>query len=97
MMPIPDQYNDSKTYKHGELCRRWTQWSAAAWPTVYRASCVGLAMQGIPPEKDNIGHFWIADEGPEGEVAPTIFVATSDPAVDRIDRLLAISCRDNRL
>ena len=73
MLMIPDQYNDSKTYKHGELCRRWTQWSTVTWPIAYRASCTGLAMQGIPPEKDNIGHFWIA-EGLEGEAAPTMSV-----------------------
>jgi len=73
MLMIPDHYNDSKTYKHGELCKRF---SSEDIMTVYRASCTGLAMQGIPPDKDNIGHFWIS-EGPQGEVASTMAVLAS--------------------
>ena len=70
----PDHYNDSKTYKHGELCKRFNGKDMI----VYRASCTNLAMQGIPPDdKDKTDvSFWIS-EGPEGEAATTLAVLAS--------------------
>ena len=55
---IPDHYNDSKTYKHGELCKRFNGKDII----VYRASCTNMAMQGIPLNKDSIGSFWMEEE-----------------------------------
>jgi hypothetical protein len=71
---IPDTYNDSKTYKHGELCKRWNGQDII----VYRASCTNMAMQGIPPDdKDKTdGSFWIS-EGPEGDSPDTLAVLAS--------------------
>ena len=51
----PKYYNDSKTYKHDELCRD-------NYDTIYRASCTNLAMCGIPPDGNSIGNFWIEVE-----------------------------------
>ena len=50
-----DYYKDSKTYGHDDLCRGEND-------VIYRASCTMLAMQGIPPNKDTIGNFWIEVE-----------------------------------
>ena len=51
----PEYYNDSKTYKHDELCRD-------NYDTIYRASCTNKAMRGIPPDGNSIGNFWIEVE-----------------------------------
>ena len=53
-----DYYNDWKTYGHDDLCRGEND-------VIYRASCTMLAMQGIPPNKDTIGNFWIEIDGKE--------------------------------
>ena len=29
---------------------------------MYGASCSGTAMQGIAPDSENIGHWWLAEE-----------------------------------
>ena len=58
---MPDHYppyNNSKTYKHGELCERFNGKDII----VYRASCTNMAMQGIPLNKDSIGSFWMEEE-----------------------------------
>ena len=52
---IPDYYKDSKTYNHDELCKGEND-------VIYRVSCTMLAMQGIPPNEDTIGNFWIEVE-----------------------------------
>ena len=51
----PEYYKDSKTYGHDDLCMGEND-------VIYRANCTMLAMQGIPPNKDTIGNFWIEDE-----------------------------------
>jgi len=51
----PEYYKDLKTYGHDDLCRGEND-------VIYRASCTMLAMQGIPPNKDTIGNFWIEVE-----------------------------------
>ena len=48
----PEFYDDSKTYKHDELCRD-------NYDIIYRASCTNLAMRGIPPNEKSIGNFWV--------------------------------------
>ena len=52
---IYDYYNDSKTYKHDDLCKDEND-------VVYRASCTRKTMQGIPPDETSIGSFWIEVE-----------------------------------
>ena len=49
-----DIYNAEKTYKQDETC--------LYEGIVYRASCGGAAIIGIPPIEDSIGTFWIAEE-----------------------------------
>ena len=51
----PEYYKDLKTYGHDDLCRGEND-------VIYRASCTMLAMQGISPNKDTIGNFWIEVE-----------------------------------
>jgi len=51
----PEYYKDSKTYGHDDLCMGEND-------AIYRANCTMLAMQGIPPNKDTIGNFWIEEE-----------------------------------
>ena len=50
-----EYYDDSKTYKHDELCRDNHN-------ITYRASCTNKAMWGIPPDGNSIGNFWIEVE-----------------------------------
>lgn len=49
-----DIYNAEKTYKQDETC--------LYEGIIYRASCGGAAIIGIPPTEDSIGTFWIVEE-----------------------------------
>jgi hypothetical protein len=74
-------YDASKTYKHRELCLDENG-------TMYGASCSGRAMQGIAPDSENIGHWWLAEETlEEAEARYAADIMELEPALSRSRRI----------